>query len=883
MKHKFQGWDDVATKLCDFALDPLIELNIGQKASLRALAAKLPENGVIIADEVGMGKTRIAAVLTKAVIAAGGRVAVLVPPGLGYQWGDELQQAGVEAPRILRSLRQYFMRWDYESDSKEITPSPWFEESVLVISHAFTNWRLGENSDSWRWALLPELYAQWRKENTNRLPNGYKGHENLGCYWPKNAAKDIINAVKGSPKNYLTREVIKEIEEETRWPDALSADKYGRNEGLRLWLEKTVGLGLGVFDLVIIDEAHKSRGSQSNLERMLNNLIIYSKAARNLAMTATPVELDAQQWVQMLGRIRVDEEQKKLAITAISDYVKNVDKVRQYPNDSIIREEYKNTANLFKRKLDAFILRRDKREDVAVIDFQKASGESYHRYRRENKILIDTEELSLEWKKAVCAAEALSFVTQQADQVFQGSKRLRLTLGNGHGVAALLDELHKDKTADQRQEKADQESSNNIEIEEVSEQEKVKNKRLEREVWWQKVLAQPFEKNFNEAIFNHPAILKVAEEIEKTCQLGEKVLVFGKFTRPMRALVQLLNAREMLRCLDENRFWPQSKISKTDGRDERDEEVWSAIQAAHKQLGKTGVLNQEVLNKKLDAQYSTLENQRRGFRDKLIANIEDGLQQNKTSRKVILLFEAFKNNATSLADVAKAMQELLGLDVKQAQPERFSQAFTELISALTDRDDSDSDADLDVDEAIEKWNDLAERLSDEYKHPKGGFARLMNGETAPYTRRLLQLAFNRRHAYPKVLVAQSIVGREGLNLHKACRTVVLLHPEWNPGVVEQQIGRVDRLGSLWEEKLKEAIKSKGELPRIEVRPVIFKGTYDEINWMVLNQRWDDLRAQLHGIVIPPRLAENDPSEKEIIEEINSAAPNFSPSNSNKSS
>lgn len=873
MKHNFKGWDDVATKLCDFALDPPIELNIGQKASLRALAARLPENGVIIADEVGMGKTRIAAVLTKAVIAAGGRVAVLVPPGLGYQWGDELQSAGVEAPQILRSLRQYFMRWDYESDCKEITPSPWFEESVLVISHAFTNWRLGENSDSWRWALLPELYAQWRKENTNRLPNGYKGHENLGCYWPKNAAEDIINAITGSPKKHLIRRIIKEIEEKTSWPDVLSADKYGRNENLRPWLEKSVGLGLGVFDLVIIDEAHKSRGLKSNLERMLNNVFVYSEAARSLAMTATPVELDAKQWVQMLKRVRVDEAQTDLAITAISDYVNAVNRVRLYSNDAGIREEYRNAAKSFKSKLDGFILRRDKREDAAVINFQEASGDSYHRYRREKEILIDTEELSFEWKQAVCAAEALSFVTRQADQSLKGSKRLRLTLGNGHGIAALLDELHKDKTADQRQEEADQEGLNNLETEQVSEQEEIKNKRLERAVWWQKVLTQPFEKNFNEALFNHPAILKVAEEIEKTCQLGEKVLVFGKFTRPMRALVQLLNAREMLRCMDENHFWPQSKIS------EEDEEVWSAMQAAHKQLGKTGTLDQELLNEKLAAQYHKLENQRRSFRDKLITSIEEGFQQNKASEKVILLFEAFKDNATSLADVARAMQELLGLDVKQVQPEHFAQAFTELISALTDRDDSDSDAELDADKALEKWNDLAERLSDEYNRPEGGFARLMNGETAPHTRRLLQLAFNRRHAYPKVLVAQSVVGREGLNLHKACRTVVLLHPEWNPGVVEQQIGRVDRLGSLWEEKLKEAIdsgKSKDELPRIKICPVVFKGTYDEINWEVLNQRWDDLRAQLHGIVISPRLAENHPGAKEIIEEINFAAPNFSP-------
>lgn len=48
-----------------------------------------------------------------------------------------------------------------------------------------------------------------------------------------------------------------------------------------------------------------------------------------------------------------------------------------------------------------------------------------------------------------------------------------------------------------------------------------------------------------------------------------------------------------------------------------------------------------------------------------------------------------------------------------------------------------------------------------------------------------------------------------------------------------------------------------ELPRIDVHPVIFRGTYDEHNWQVLLERWDDLRAQLHGEVIPAREAEGD--------------------------
>ncbi|MNF98230.1 hypothetical protein D3C84_810840 [compost metagenome] len=154
---------------------------------------------------------------------------------------------------------------------------------------------------------------------------------------------------------------------------------------------------------------------------------------------------------------------------------------------------------------------------------------------------------------------------------------------------------------------------------------------------------------------------------------------------------------------------------------------------------------------------------------------------------------------------------------------------------------------------------------------------MMYGGTQVRTRRLIQLAFNRPYGHPRVLVAQSVVGREGLNLHKACRTVVLLHPEWNPGVVEQQIGRVDRVGSLWERKLEEALSSPDEeLPRILVRPVVFRGTYDEGNWAVLRERWDDLRAQLHGVVISPSHGRAAGLSDELVERINASAPSFSP-------
>jgi len=104
-----------------------------------------------------------------------------------------------------------------------------------------------------------------------------------------------------------------------------------------------------------------------------------------------------------------------------------------------------------------------------------------------------------------------------------------------------------------------------------------------------------------------------------------------------------------------------------------------------------------------------------------------------------------------------------------------------------------------------------------------------------------------------VLIAQSQVGREGLNLHKACRKVIQFHSEWNPGVIEQQIGRVDRIDSFWEEKVREYRRANQEdsiysdqFPKINIHSVVFDGTYDHFQFNVSKSRRETLNAHLFG-------------------------------------
>lgn len=71
--------------------------------------------------------------------------------------------------------------------------------------------------------------------------------------------------------------------------------------------------------------------------------------------------------------------------------------------------------------------------------------------------------------------------------------------------------------------------------------------------------------------------------------------------------------------------------------------------------------------------------------------------------------------------------------------------------------------------------------------------RLANGEASQTTRQKLMLTFNTPF-YPEVLIASSVMA-EGVDLHLNCRHVIHHDLSWNPSLIEQRTGRVDRLGA----------------------------------------------------------------------------------------
>lgn len=867
---RFAGWGRVAEALREMATEPRAAaagpqaLNEGQRRSLRAVADRLAHHGLLVADEVGMGKTRIAVMTAKAVIEAGGRVAVLIPPGLGYQWVDEFKHGQVTCKPVLRSLKQYLDAWAVDEAAPAHPPArPWSSQQVLLISHSFTNWRLGARAEAWRWALLPEVYAHWRAATTGRLPHGYHGHDSLDDARARRAAADIVQTAKRAAGS-ATRQLLDQLIEGTPWKRSLEPAEYAKTGELRHWLEQAVGLGLGHFDLVVIDEAHKSRGEESGLTRLLDHVVLGQPEARRFGMTATPIELAATQWHHTLQRIGVDAAPYE---TVIQAYAEAVEQVRALPAQAEARGRFADAAQRFHAALSPYVLRRDKREAESVIAFHEGTGLPAHAYREQRPVRVPMASLTPPWARALCAAEALSLMGAQA--VGGAAQRLRLSLGNGHGLSAVLDAATPATNDDTGPSDATRPPPALADPEAT---EAPADKSPARAAYWLGLMQSAFDGSAD-ALYEHPGLRAAILALETAHAEGEKVLVFGRFTRPMEALVRMLNARALLRNLDRDLPWAQSTL---------DDEEWQAVQWAHRDLGRPGPFDRQALQAQLRAQYKALEDTRERLREGLERRLARGLAQMPINPLLLALLQALaRDPKLSRSTLAVALHEHLGPDAETCSDLACAQGFEDLIHALADRDEGDRNHDgtFDDAEAEDLWASILERLHEEYAAPTGSFARLMNGNTPQPTRRLLQLAFNRPHGFPRVLVAQSMVGREGLNLHRACRTVLLLHPEWNPGVVEQQIGRVDRVGSLWEQLLRRAQQEgwpPDQWPRIRVWPLIFQGTYDEYNWHVLQRRWDDLRSQLHGVILPESVHTEDPEFNHWVEAVNAQAPSFSP-------
>lgn len=838
------NWSQVAKTLDSYALEPSDLLDEGQRATLAELARRIRagQRAALLADEVGMGKTRIAVALIETVRRAGGRSAIVLPAGLGTQWQAELRRFNPDDQTLLplRSYEGFINGFVSENDTegserrkrshrewllnrrqqRELPAQGWEAEPILMISHTFAAMRFPsrgeEPTGGWRRELLPNVARLVAGRRRNFMRDNFHQGEVGHVYATRRAAAGIADTIR---EHHLAQDLAGD----QKW---LSSDEY-RKKILPL-----IGYGLGQFDLVVVDEAHKARGADSSLSRILGPVSWEAPDPFRLGMTATPVELDSQQWIDTLERISGRDDGADMAALAelpgwIQSYVGKVQRLQIEELDDPLTSCFETAAARFRDGLRPYVLRRDKRHDPEFRDFQDQHGD--YRDVRDLAVTPDSQGFTRDWLRRFCAAEALSLLPQDDPRV----KRARLSVAQGYGFGMATD--------DEAEAPAD-----------------APDVQGPHSVWLDAFTRKPAD------LYSHPAILAAARLIEDYAAKGEKVLVFGRFLKPMGALTRLVDAREMLRSLRDGRHWPATSVRK-----ESVEAVRAASRDPHLGAPTGGI---KEINRILAERYRKWSNNRSTELTRLHREIEALAQSDDTAAMLVRFLQHDSNELHG--DIAGLLE---ALDTRRADPAtpwtgaEMLAMFHALLSELTGEDEDKSSETL--------QSRLAVYLAD-YSGRDGNFARMMSGSTAPQTRRLLQAAFNRPTSWPMVLLAQSRVGREGLNLHEACRTVILLHAEWNPGIVEQQIGRVDRKNSRWLMDLRawQQGGTSDDPPRIRIHPVVVSGTYDDHNWQVLKARWLELRAQLHGDVLPRATGAMSPlpDKQALIDRIRRATPSFAP-------
>lgn len=920
----------------------------GQEDSIRWITEQLVQdnrNGVLVADEVGMGKTRIVMAAILAVIKNGGTVAAVVPPGLLYQWKKEwddfinsLKINFDYSPVLLRSYNSIF-------ETAELAfPLSNNKGKWLLLSHNFGPPHLANNSQSWRY-LLPILVKALQYDDKGVHHNNsywqlvkehYEGDDEcIGADCSKCDTKSSCNYIWFAMMN----NAAKYLRKNNRWrlfnniPETALESKAVK-EYFKKWFHGDNGMTmlkelLGPIDLLVIDEAHKSRGNNSRLGTIITRIIDLKSNSKRIAMTATPMELQPEQWKKLFERIG---ESKKYPEKEIEKFVKSRQEVISYPNNQKKIDTLIASSHCFTNALKPFVTRRRRIKDkgmINLIGLDKTEEYGAHPHRKWEPIEIQFSNINNSWEPSIFALEAIGkaakgIKTEDKENEELNSLLRKLKVADSRYAAGQIDESNvKNKGLNKQYDEYDEDKIDKAIEEYIKKCSDIKTDlnlksklgKLRRIQYWRKILKKP-----ENDLSSHPRVQIVADKIEKivwgnnSTLTEEKVLIFGTFKKPLRALWDVLNRRAVLRFLDRKITKKEPPIPAAKACLTNLDSIWDEY---NRLKLKTDIAIKRVFCKKEDLKQAIANGGKsyKPIRNSLTSYIDDDFIKSLPGTSAI---EGIK------ADITILLRNRLVNDLicqgyaaeNQNSGEIKTRALNIWAEYLEAYFDVESEEDKNPQEKTE-WDkpdyfhgnedqidrfkeldrfannigkkNLKELVENEIKYifeRLGFFARLLDGDVKMETRRMLQIQFNNQRSFPQVLIAQSQVGREGLNLHKACRTIIQFHSEWNPGVVEQQIGRVDRIESYWQ-KLAENFKKENsdkiildeEFPKIIIQPVIFEGTYDAFQYNVSKKRQETMNAHLFGELLSTETLEKMPKEgawKENQEDLKNSAPDFSP-------
>jgi len=855
-------WNDVWQNLLQLANTSLLPngeslWRAGQDKSLRWIARQLQaESGVLIADEVGLGKTRLAIALAVCVAACGGTVAILIPPGLTSQWcDDELrgflkQIEPLDFPWIPSSFQTKVLRTypDLFQDNTQTSAYPLSRHANFVfLSHRFgLPQHLPTVKRHELWALpflLKKEFVDGRSVrgagNLQISPAQRTAVEWLATHIPPKLKTSLLRAELGPVSNAA----------------------FDQPENAILF-RHLLGELIGDFDLVIIDEAHKSRAGaegadpavkrantvlQSRMSMCLNEILMRpgsaSKHAKRVALTATPMEMDAKQWTSVLHRLGLERERVAGLQSIVMNFSEAVQQIRFGSSTEIANLE--TAAIAFQNGLRPFVTRRLWRDHPAVQRFAATvvAGETAHPHRRSLPRVTPLSGLAPEDKLQLAYTEGIAITSKgirTANNLKSAGSRYSqgLPLFSESAEEVIPAELPTSAVTDKP-------------VLPLPPHEKAKR---QRQAYWLKSLdslslemGRVAEKS-RWSLQWHPRIGVAISLIEELTGQGKKVLVFGEFLEPIRALDRALNIRHYLRHVRDHNPIPVPTGVKVG---DPDVLRWleSADLAFPEERKQTFVSDADKLGDRYTQDRAGLREVCRGAAEQFFLNVRprpysiaptimDSLITWLVQQLCVGDQLSVYSNSRNREQIREAVEQIL-LDLRDADPVGKAQT-----------DDADAERPFDWEAVIrEQVKELERDLAGNYVFRMSPFSQLLFGDTKAAARRVRQNTFNNPHLNPQVLIGQSDVASEGLNLHRACRSVVLFHLDWNPGRIEQQIGRVDRQNSAWMTEF-ETWSGHGDIPYIDIYTVAIEGTYDALRTRVVQERAKVLRSQLFGETLP---------------------------------
>ena len=837
------------------------------------------QEGVVLADQVGMGKTYVAlAVAVSQILAAPERaqVVVFVPAAVADKWVREWSKfsASLLEPETGIRCVDHAVR-SGEEFLKRLDDSPETRKHIIIVTHTaltatlkdtFIQLALLHHATRFvkEGAQLRQRIAKWSTGQTGLIRSVHftpervdtllklrpsKWHESWKKMTGENLPDDPVpTALANAIRSIELKDLRAAIE---RLPKNRSGDIEARLQKSReklaevtqaTWKNMLSAVDLDL-PLLIVDEAHRLKNPSTNISRLFGERSDNTDDGafkgifrRMLFMTATPFELGHSELIEVLSRmdaVRPLEPPPALALKTRLGSLKTVLTAAQAsalaldgawarlkPNElggfgtwgpavpppvgfsTAAREawEYAKLAVQARRKMHMALR-------PWVIRHERARRRSYHA-----GAAIIADKGCVPGGLQIPDSAALPFLlAARAQSVALDTNSVRPLFA--YGIASSYEAFlrlgseHKDGGRDT--DFADEDRTNDVAPDSAH------GAAPDAIGWYRREIDQALaDPNIRGA---HP---KVQATVEKAAQLwleGEKCLIFCWFIRTGEAVEQALTRR-----VDGLILAHASAALKTRSAEQTRTELDSLSDRLlrrgtssylrmrrflEKALAKAAGLHPDVLELVVDAairhlrthsylvRYTTLTLQM------TVEDIWEGVN-GKNPRGIVLL-DRWRLFAERLAS---ARPQADFVNSRQEHDSEFARTRAALLG--TDADD---------DHGARRGASL---------HP----VRRAHGGTERSVRERLIALFNTPLS-PDLLVASSVMG-EGIDLHQECRFVIHHDLDWNPGVLEQRTGRLDRIGALAEREGK----------NIEVYEPYLAGTHDEKMFRVVKDRsqWFDI-------------------------------------------